>query len=79
MRGRMLDKVSKLLAKAENAGTPEEADAFMAKAMELATINNIDLAIARQHQAKKELAEEPEERRLQCSPHTLRHNRNQFI
>lgn len=74
-----LDRVSKLLAKAENAGTPEEAATFMAKAQEMASLNNIDLAVARMHQAKKERAAEPEERRIQCNPFTRRHNRKFFI
>lgn len=74
-----LDRVSKLLAKAENAGTAEEAATFMAKAQEMASLNNIDLAVARMHQAKKERAAEPEERRLQVNPYTRRHNRKFFI
>lgn len=75
----MLDKVSKLLAQAENAGTPEEAEVFMAKVQELATTNGIDLAIARMHQAKKERVQEPEERSMQCNPYNRRHNRKHFI
>jgi hypothetical protein len=76
---KMLDKVSKLLAKAENAGTPEEADAFMAKAQEMAITNGIELAVARMHQAKKERVQETEERTLQVNPHNRRHNRKHFI
>lgn len=76
---KMLDRVSKLLNQAENAGTPEEAETFMAKAQEMATINGIDLAIARMHQAKKEKASEPEQRRVQINPHTRRFFRKQFI
>lgn len=73
-----LDRVSKLLAKAENAGTPEEAAAFMAKAQEVGSIHGIDLAVARMHQAKKERLQEPEERRIQCNPHARRHYRKHF-
>lgn len=76
---KMLDRVSKLLAKAENAGTPEEAETFMAKVQELATTNGIDLAVARLHQAKKERVQEPEERTLQVNPHNRRHNRKHFV
>jgi hypothetical protein len=76
---KMLDKVSKLLAKAENAGTPEEAEAFMAKVQEMATTNGIDLAVARMHQAKKERVQEPEERTLRVNPNNRRHNRKHFI
>lgn len=79
MADKMLDKVSKLLAKAENAGTPEEAEAFMAKVQEMATANGIDLAVARMHQAAKERIQEPEERTLMCNPHNRRHNRKHFI
>lgn len=76
---KMLDKVSKLLAKAENAGTPEEAEAFMAKVQELATINGIDLAVARMHQAKKERVQEVEERRIAVNPNNRRLNRKHFV
>lgn len=74
-----LDTVAKLLAKAENAGTPEEAETFMAGAQRLASQNGIDLALARMHQAKKEKREEPEERRIQVNPYTRKHNRKHFI
>lgn len=75
----MLDKISKLLTKAENAGTAEEAATFMAKAQEMASINGIDLAIARMHQAKRERVQEPEERKIQVNPYTRRHNRKHFM
>lgn len=74
-----LDRISKLLAKAENAGTPEEAEAFMAKVQEMATLNGIDLAVARMHQAKKEKVQEVEERRIQVNPYNRRHNRKFFV
>lgn len=74
---RMLDKVSKLLTQAENAGTPEEAAAFMAKVQELATANDINLAVARAHQAAKERTV-PEQRRIQFNPFSRRLNRKHF-
>lgn len=74
-----LDRISKVLNQAENAGTPEEAATFMAKAQELASINNIDLAVARLHQASKERQTEPEERRIQINPSTRRNNRKHFL
>lgn len=40
-----IDKIQKLLAKAERAGTPEEADAFFSKAQELMTLWAIDEAM----------------------------------
>lgn len=74
-----LDRISKLLAKAENAGTPEEAETFMAKVQEMATLTGIDLAVARMHQAKKEKVQEPEERRIQVNPYSRRFNRKHFV
>lgn len=59
MADKMLDKLSKLLNKAENTDSPEEAEALMAKAQMLATTHSIDLARARQHTAKKEQREQP--------------------
>jgi hypothetical protein len=76
---KMLDKVSKLLAQAENAGTPEEAAAFMDKVQELATAYGIDLAVARAHKAKKEQVQVPEERRVQVNPYTRHQNRKHFM
>ena len=49
-----LDKISKLLNQAENAGTQEEAAVFMAKAQELATAYSVDLARARHITKSKE-------------------------
>jgi len=79
MADKMLDRVSKLLNQAENAGTPEEASTFMAKAQELAAINAIELSVARAHQAKKETAQEPEERRIQINPYTRKINKAHFL
>ncbi|HEX2616635.1 MAG TPA: DUF2786 domain-containing protein [Flavobacteriales bacterium] len=50
----MLERIAKLLNQAENAGTAAEADVFMAKAQELATIHSIDLARARHATVAKE-------------------------
>lgn len=76
---KMLDRVSKVLAQAENASTPEEAATYMAKAQELAAANSIDLALARHHQAKKERVQVPEERRIQVNPYTRKTNRKHFM
>jgi hypothetical protein len=54
-----VDKLAKILNLAENASTPEEADAYMQKAQALATTASIDLAVARQYTAKKEKREQP--------------------
>jgi hypothetical protein len=65
MADKMLDRLSKILNQAERAeeGSPER-EAFMEKAMALASAHSIDLSIARAHQAKKERTEEPESRRF---------------
>ena len=54
-----IDTISKLLAKAEASSFDAERETFMAKAQELAAINRIDLALARQHQANRTKREEP--------------------
>lgn len=86
MADKMFDKVSKLLAQAENArsfGTPEgdaEADAFMAKAVQMAAANSIDLAVARLHRAKREGVQEVErDRRIETSPRNRKQNRKHFV
>lgn len=80
MADKLLDKVSKLLNQAEDEGaTPEERESFMAKALELAAANSIDLAVARMHQAKKERVEEVEERTLHVNPRNRRHNKKHFV
>jgi hypothetical protein len=61
---KQLDRISKLLRQAEKAGTPEEADAFMAKAQQLATATAIDLEVARQHVADKERRKVPTMRQV---------------
>ena len=55
----MLDTLSKLLNQAENAATPEEAEAFFAKAQELATLHAISLAEARAHTERSQRREQP--------------------
>jgi hypothetical protein len=79
MSDRMIDKVGKLLTQAENAGTPEEAAAFMERAQELAGKNAIDLALARHRQLDKTKVQEPEERSIQVNPYTRKVNRKHFM
>jgi len=55
----MLETLSKLLNQAENAATEAEAEAFFAKAQELATLHAISLAEARAHTAKSQQREQP--------------------
>lgn len=59
MSDRMLDKLAKILNQAENASSDEEAALYMNKAQALATLTSIDLAVARQHTAKREQREQP--------------------
>ena len=59
-----IDKLAKVLAQAEAASTPEEADAFLAKAQYLSTRWSIDLATARQHTARQEQRAEPVQRTI---------------
>lgn len=55
----MLEMLSKLLNQAENAATEAEAEAFFAKAQELATLHAISLAEARAHAANSQRREQP--------------------
>lgn len=64
-RNKTLDRISALLAQAENDGaTPAEKESFLAKAQQLAEVAAIDLAVARAHQADKSKVEVPEERKI---------------
>jgi Protein of unknown function (DUF2786) len=60
----MIEKISKLLAKAEAAGTPEEAEAYFEKAQSLAASYSIDLAVARARTVDSRRQEEPVVRRM---------------
>lgn len=57
-----IERISALLAKAERTDNPNEADAYLAKAQELATAASIDLAIARAGIAARERRTQPEMR-----------------
>ncbi len=60
----MLETLSKLLNQAENAATEAEAEAFFAKAQQLATLHAITLAEARAHTAKSQRREQPAHEQL---------------
>ena len=60
----MLETLSKLLKQAENAATEAEAEAFFAKAQELATLHAISLAEARAHTASSQRREQPTHEQL---------------
>jgi hypothetical protein len=55
----VLETLSKLLNQAENAATAAEAEAFFAKAQELATLHAISLAEARAHTERSRRREQP--------------------
>ena len=60
----MLATLSKLLNQAENAATDAEAEAFFAKAQQLATLHAISLAEARAHTQRSQRREEPTHEQL---------------
>jgi putative metallohydrolase (TIGR04338 family) len=60
----LLDKISKLLAHAEKAGTTAERDTYLAKAETLATEHSIDLARARAGRADRSGAAAPTTREI---------------
>jgi hypothetical protein len=75
-----LDRISKVLNQAENAGTPEEAAVFMEKAQELASLAAIDLAVARSHTVNKEKREEIEKNvAVYVNSYSRRANREHFM
>lgn len=60
----MIDKIAKLLAKADRASTQEEANAYFEAAQRLSTTYSIDLARARQHTAHQQKRETPVRRTM---------------
>jgi hypothetical protein len=57
-----LDRISALLAKAERTDNEAEADAYLMKAQQLATLASVDLAVARARTARREGRRQPEAR-----------------
>lgn len=57
-----LDRIAALLAKAERTDNEAEADAYLMKAQQLATLASVDLALARARLAKREARQQPESR-----------------
>ena len=57
-----LDRIGALLAKAERTDNEAEADAYLMKAQQLATLASVDLAVARARVAKREARQQPESR-----------------
>lgn len=61
---KVMDTIAKLLAQAEGTDNEHEADAFLAEAQRRATVYSIDLAVARQHTAKRQQRETPIQRTI---------------
>ena len=57
-----LDRIAALLAKAERTEIEAEADAYLMKAQQLATLASVDLAVARARTARREARQQPESR-----------------
>ena len=82
MTERLLDKIGKLLAQAEGTDNEHEADAFVARAQELATSYAVDLELARARQQARRLKaveEAFEQRRLVVGERGKRGNRQQVF
>lgn len=75
-----MDRIAKVLNQAENAATPEEAAVYMEKAQKLATLAQIDLAVARAHTVDKEKREEiVVDHAIVANPSSRRFNRKFFL
>lgn len=57
-----LDRIAALLAKAERTDNQAEAEAYLVKAQQLATLASVDLAVARARIARREARQAPEAR-----------------
>jgi hypothetical protein len=57
-----IDRIAGLLAKAERTDNEAEAEAYLMKAQQLATLASIDLAVARARTARREARQQPESR-----------------
>lgn len=69
-----LDRIAALLAKAERTDNDREAEAYLMKAQELATLASVDLAVARARIAKREARQQPEARTTQIGERGKRAN-----
>lgn len=69
-----LDRITRLLAKAESTDSRAEADALIAKAQQLATTHAVDLAVARQAGQRARRREEPVQRTVRIGVPRRAHN-----
>ncbi|AZI56983.1 DUF2786 domain-containing protein [Nakamurella antarctica] len=65
MSDRGLSRIAALLRKAEGTDNAHEADAYMAAAQRLATMESVDLAVARAHSANREKRVAPTQRTIE--------------
>lgn len=72
----MIERISKLLNKAENAGTPHEAHIYFEKAQALATAHSISLAKARLHASATERPTTPINRTIRIGEPRRHANRH---
>jgi Protein of unknown function (DUF2786) len=59
-----IERIAALLAKAERTEVEAEADAYLMKAQQLATLASIDLAVARARTQRREQRQQPESRTM---------------
>jgi len=71
-----LDRISALLAKAERTDNEAEADAYLMKAQQLATLASVDLAVARARTARREGRQLPESRTTNIGEKAKRANQH---
>ncbi len=74
MSDRTLERIASLLAMAERTDNTAEADAFLMKAQQLATLTSIDLAVARARVERREARQQPEARTTQIGERGRRAN-----
>lgn len=71
-----IERIAALLAKAERTEVEAEADAYLMKAQQLATLASIDLAVARARTQRREQRQQPESRTMTIGEKGRRANRH---
>lgn len=71
---RAMDRLAKILAKAENTDSPEEAQVYLDAALQRAALLGVNLEMARAHARNKTKRETPEERRFTVGDLSSRYN-----
>lgn len=75
----IVEKIGLLLRQAEGASTDHERDAYMSKAQQLATVNAVDMAMARQAVAKREEREQPIQKTVKWDRGTSRDLKSHLV